>query len=68
MTDTYQKYATEKEQITVEEHYKILAEKDLQILLLKQRLDNATALTKSYADEFAKRGLVYIPHPQTQQN
>lgn len=68
MNNTYQKHATEKEQITVEEHYKILAEKELQILLLKQRLDNATALAKSYADEFAKRGMVYMPHSQTEQN
>ncbi len=57
----------QNETITLTEHYKVLAEKDMEIELLKQRLANANNMTKSYMNEFEKRGLVYKPNKETQQ-
>lgn len=57
----------QEETITLVEHHKILAEKDLEIVLLKQRLANANNMVKSYMNEFEKRGLVYVPYVQIEQ-
>lgn len=57
----------QEETITLVEHHKALAEKDLEIVLLKQRLENANNMAKSYMNEFEKRGLAYVPHIQTEQ-
>ena len=50
-----------EETITLVEHHKALAEKDLEILMLKQRYENANNIAKSYMVEFEKRGLIYLP-------
>ena len=57
----------QEETITLVEHHKALAEKDLEIVLLKQRLANANNMTKSYMNEFEKRGLAYKPNKEAQQ-
>ena len=56
-----------EETITLVEHHKALAEKDLEVLMLKQRYENANNMAKSYMAEFEKRGLVYKPNKETQQ-
>lgn len=56
----------QKETITLVEHHKALAEKDLEIVLLKQRYENANNMAKSYMNEFEKRGLAYVPYTQTE--
>jgi hypothetical protein len=57
----------QKETISLIEHFAVVAEKDLEIVLLKQRLANANNMVKSYMNEFEKRGLAYVPHVQTKQ-
>lgn len=56
-----------EETISLIEHFAIVAEKDLEIVLLKQRYENANNMAKSYMNEFEKRGLVYVPYTQTEQ-
>lgn len=51
----------QNETITLTEHYKVLAEKDMEIELLKQRLVNAQRMINSYANDFQKHGLAYKP-------
>lgn len=57
----------QEETISLIEHFAIVAEKDLEIVLLKQRYENANNMAKSYMNEFEKRGLAYVPHIQTEQ-
>jgi hypothetical protein len=61
LVDSISGIIQDNETISKVEHYKILAEKDLQIHQLEQRLKGANNMTKSYMGEFEKRGLVYIP-------
>lgn len=68
MMDEAKELLKDNETISVTDHYKAMAEKDLEIRLLKQRYDNANSMAKSYMNEFAKRGLSYVPHSQTEQN
>lgn len=53
----------QKETISLIEHFAIVAEKDLEIELLKQRLVNAQRMINSYASDFQKHGLAYKPQP-----
>lgn len=55
-----------EETISLIGHFAVVAEKDLEIVLLKQRLANADNMVKSYMNEFEKRGLAYVPHIQTE--
>ena len=68
MMDEAKELLKDNETISVTDHYKAMAEKDLEIFQLKQRLSNADSMAKSYMNEFAKRGLAYMPHSQTEQN
>lgn len=43
----------------------IRAEQDLKLSNAELRLKNATAMSNSYMQEFADRGLVYIPKLKT---
>lgn len=56
----------QEETISLIEHFAIVAEKDLEIVLLKQRYENANNMAKSYMNEFEKRGLAYVPYTQTE--
>lgn len=53
----------QEETISLIEHFAIVAEKDLEIVLLKQRLVNAQRTINSYANDFQKHGLAYKPQP-----
>lgn len=61
MMDEAKELLKDNETISVTDHYKAMAEKDLEIRQLKQRYDNANSMAKSYMEEFAKRGLAYNP-------
>ncbi len=59
LVESLNDFTTDKEAVSTIEHHRILAEKDLEIFQLQQRLNNATQINKSYMDEFQKRGLAY---------
>lgn len=63
MMDEAKELLKDNETISVTDYYKAMAEKDLEIFQLKQRLKNANNMTMSYMAEFEKRGLMYSPAP-----
>lgn len=63
MMDEAKELLKDNETISVTDYYKAMAEKDLEIFQLKQRLKNANNMTMSYMAEFEKRGLMYSPVP-----
>lgn len=63
LVDETKELVKDTETISVTDHYKAIAEKDLQIFQLEQRLKNANNMAQCYVAEFEKRGLVYDPAP-----
>lgn len=59
LVESLDDFVEDTETISKTEHYRILAEKDLEIFQLQQRLNNANQMNKSYVDEFQKHGLAY---------